>query len=190
MTMQVDDILKEIEEPVSDLIKRWARDKNADLTDFANTFNAATTATSFDMREKHDNADAIKNCCCYLLYKKFYNQVHKKEKMFKLIEIDTTAPKATKITDYTEDTTKKPKTITKGTVTLPVNTTQSQVIINAEVLKYFASGFFPIGFLSKMFLFVDDKGATYRPSMKGPKYQKVLTFTKAFAKDIDYAKAT
>ena len=179
------------EKEVDTLIRRWARDKNCDLN--AVVVNGKTmktlleTASAMQTFVVKTNEEQAFLACCHCLYKKFYNQVYKKQKGTKVITFGTTTS-TVYAGDYTgEAAAEKKKTIEKKIIkTIGVGDGANLNVIPQKLLEYFATGFFPSGFLSKIYVFSDSYGTTYKATMKGPKGQKYLSFTKKIEEGYDY----
>lgn len=145
-------------------------------------FKLGAQAQSFNVSQ--DPTVALM-ACCYLLYKKFYNQVFKNEGGTKVITLGTTT-KTTLVQDDVEEVATKKKAITKQLITISGNLKDDLSLLPSEFLKHFATGFFPASFLSKLYIFAGTNGETYKATMRGPKGQKYLSFVKKIEEDVDY----
>lgn len=184
-----------IDPEVRKLIERWARDKKVKLFDnviqdvtMAHFILVASQEPTINMNEGELSNKTLVGCC-YLLYKKFYGQVYKKERAAKSIKFGTTASAVAVETYNGEKAAEKTKTIVKKVINTIRPTTENKTVTSglpAVVLPYFACGFFPAGFLSKLFIFTDGQGTTFKASMKGPKGSKYMSFTRCIEADYDY----
>lgn len=179
-----------IEEKVQERIEMWARDKGVKLnemisgTSLQGLFDKALTTTSFNMSDDY-SPNHIAQACCYFLYKKFYNQVHKGEKAEKTIVFDNTTVSLKAQDVDKQEVAKKAKTLVRANVTVNTNNVNPD-IFQSELVNYFACGFFPISFLNKLFVFTDVDGQTLRVAMKGPKGNKEIYFVQKLESTYDF----
>ena len=142
------------------LFVAWAAGKRVDLNNVAvsgvgktltELYLTAKNMNEFDLRSDGDNTILFK-ASLYLLYRKFYSQLHKRSgKKGTTITRDTgTMTVAQETMDSEKGKLTKAATIKKKIV--PINDTNMGEVFPKAYAKLLAKGFFPIGFVSKLFV--------------------------------------
>ena len=183
---------KTVETPDEVLFKVWRKAKNVKDTDKLEGKTviewyrqAKESIPNYDFSTMEEiNYNAVTHVCFHLLYKKFMNQLNKKQSGPKVVVITSTTDRKTVVEIESEKNTLQSVKIKRGTRIISEVGTMN--IFKAEFLKYFAKGFFPIGFLSKIFIFKSADDVQYGVSMKTVQGVKTLVFSRKVQAGYDY----
>lgn len=179
-----------------DLLKAWAVGKHVNLNDKAVTgqtqdlitlYNESKNLAEFDIN-KEDAELTLFRASMYLLYRKFYAQLHKR-----VGKKGTTIGNKMAIWSAKEETeaSEKGKTTKGATIkkkVVPLDKNEDTVnVFSTHYAKLLAKGFFPVGFLSKLFVFTEGEGgATMRAKIATVNGVKEIQFVRKIAPGIDY----
>lgn len=178
------------------LFNAWGAGKHINLNDvnvtgvgktLANLFNEAKNMREFDLNTNQDSETLFK-ASMYLLFHKFYTQLHKRGGK-KGTAISTGGVEIWTAGDEKERDERGK--VTKGATIkkrlYPINVESVKAVFPNEYAKLLAKGFFPIGFVSKLFVFTEGvNGATMRAKVATVDGKKEIQFVRKFAKNVDY----
>ena len=179
-----------------DLFVAWAAGKRVDLTSIAVTgvgyslddlYREARTQNEFDLKDDPNHLVLFK-ASLYLLYRKFYSQLHKRN-VKKGTTITSTSGKTMSVEQETNQSengkVKKAATIKKRITTVSEATMAE--IFPPQYAKLLAKGFFPIGFISKLYVLLSDQGgASLRAKIATVNGAKEIQFIRKIASGVDY----
>ena len=140
------------------------------------------------MNRRPDGIETMK-AFCTLLYQKFFAQLNRKLKIPKTIGINGIDVKSleqletAKATAVTKTTNKIIKRVVK-----PSN--NAFVIGDQTTQNFVGCGFFPIGFVTKLFIFETGDGTIYVPRMAKENGEKVIAFARKLQKGYDFEVVT
>ena len=180
-----------------DLFVAWAAGKRVDLTSIAVTgvgyslddlYREARTQNEFDLKDDPNHLVLFK-ASLYLLYRKFYSQLHKRN-VKKGTTITGTTGRTMTVEEETNESENgkltKAATIKKKVVS--INNQSVVTVFPQPYARLLAKGFFPIGFVSKLFVFTSvPDGSTLRAKIATAKGEKEIQFVQKIAKGADYA---
>lgn len=177
------------------LLKVWAVSKGVKLDErigdynesILNIYRSAKDDTDIDMNNRNTGIDIMK-AFCTLLYKKFFGQLNRKIKTPKTIGIVGTDVKsleqleAEKATTIVKSTTKIIKRVIKSA-------TNTFLIGDRAIQNFIGCGFFPIGFVTKLFIFERNDGVIFVPRIAKFDGRKVIAFAAKIQEGYDFEKA-
>ena len=177
----------------------WATGKRVDLNDTSvsgvnktllDLYNEAKNMNEFNLRKDEYKEDLFK-ASLYLLYRKFYAQLHKRSG-----KKGTSITREPVVMSAAEETVQSEKgKITKAATIkkriIPIGDDNMGTVFFKEYAKLIAKGFFPIGFVSKLFVLTDKgNGATMRAKVATVDGKKEIQFVRKIEKTIDYTVPT
>lgn len=177
------------------LLKVWAASKGVKIDErtvydesVLEIYRSARGDTEINMRERQTGKDIMK-AFCTLLYKKFFTQLNRKIKEPKTVGIKDDTETKSLIDFESEKTTAVAKTTTKIIrKTIQPADDHKFKIGDQTIQNYIGCGFFPIGFVTKLFIFVGENGAVYVPRMAKAGGQKVIAFARKIQMGYDFEK--
>lgn len=178
------------------LFRAWAAGKRVNLEDVEVTgtgdtlndlYEDAKKMNEFDLKNDLGNEILFK-ASLYLLYRKFYSQLHKRSGK-KGTTITSTSGKTMTVQEETNQSengkVKKAATIKKRITTVSEATMAE--IFPPQYAKLLAKGFFPIGFISKLYVLLSDQGgASLRAKIATVNGAKEIQFIRKIASGVDY----